>query len=210
VLVCKKCQKAIGDSSYTSWLDCSYCGERTILGKVISIAALKEELPLSHRGLLNIGGAYCRSKSSLQPFMTPEGASTYGEVIYLAGTKLVPKLQFTVTHPSYELTIQHYEPGDWEEKLDLAYKEVTKIIDASEKIREAIKKQDEKLYTKILTELSRSSLGLAFLQKYEDGHRRAKKGKIRCSACKAKIDERYFLTPLSTISCPRCGMFIKW
>lgn len=211
VLVCKKCRRVISeDAPYGMQLRCLYCDEPTILGKVIAIAVIKEELPLSHKALLNIGGVYCQSKSSLQPYMTPEGASDYGEVIYLAGTKLVPKLKSTVTHPGYELSIQHYQPGDWEEKIDLAYKEVEKINDASEKIVEAMKERDEKLYHEILNELSKSPIGSALLKKYEDGYHAAKKGKIRCPACGTKIDERRFLVPLSTIYCPRCGTFIKW
>jgi len=211
VLVCKKCQRVIlEDAPYGMQLRCLYCDEPTILGKVIAIAIRKEDLPFSHRGLLNIGGVYCQSKSLLQPRMTPEGALDYGVVIYLAGTKFVPKLQFTVTHPSMEITIQHYEPGEWEEKIDLAYKEVEKTVDWSEKIIEATKKRDEKLYHEILNELSKSPIGSALLQKCEDGYRAAKKGKIRCPACGTKIDERRFLVPLSTIYCPRCGMFIKW
>lgn len=211
VIVCKKCQRLIPeDAPYPMQLRCLYCGERTILGKVIAIAVLKKDLPLSHRSLLNIGGVYCQSRSSLQPRMTPEGAQDYGEVIYLAGTKLTPKLQFVVIHPTSEITIQHYEPGEWEEKIDLAYKEVEKINDASEKIIKAVRKRDEKLYREILNELSKSPIGSALFQKYEDGYRTAKKGKVRCPVCGTKIDERGFLIPLSTIYCPRCGMFIEW
>lgn len=208
-LICKKCQKAISKFPML-WRNCLYCNESTILGKVVSIAELKEELPLSHKGFLNISGAYCQKKSSLQLRMTHKGALGYGEVTYLAGTKLAPKLHFIVTRPSDEITIQHYEPGNWEEKIDLAYKEVERIKYASEKIIEAVKKQDEKLYHEILDELLKSPIGSALLQKYEDGYRTAKKDKIRCPVCGTKIDERCFLVPLTTIYCPQCGMFIKW
>ena len=83
---------------------------KELLDKVIFIADVKAGLPFAERGSLNVGGVYCRVNH------LPHGA-----LFYQAGGKFIARLRFTVEEDG-SITVHKYEPGDWESKVDLAYR----------------------------------------------------------------------------------------
>lgn len=83
---------------------------KELLDKIISVADAKIQLPLPERRSLNVRGVYCRVNR------LPHGA-----FFYQAGGRFIARLRFTVSEDG-SITIHKYEPGDWESKVDLAYR----------------------------------------------------------------------------------------
>lgn len=83
---------------------------KELLDKVMAVANAKAQLPFAERVSLNVGGVYCRVNN------LPHGA-----LFYQAGGMYIARLRFTVWKDG-SITVHKYEPGDWESKVDLAYR----------------------------------------------------------------------------------------
>lgn len=91
---------------------------KELLDKVMSVADAKAQLPLPERHSLNVRGVYCRVNR------LPHGA-----FFYQAGGRFIARLRFTVSEDG-SITIRKYEPGDWESKVDLAYRVSRRLQEA--------------------------------------------------------------------------------
>ena len=82
---------------------------KDLLDKVIFIADVKAQLPITERGILNDWGVYCRVNR------LPDGA-----LFYQAGGKFIAQLRFAVEKDG-SIKVRKYKPGDWERKLTPTY-----------------------------------------------------------------------------------------
>ncbi len=217
MFLCRKCQDTISDadrrfwlgmaakmSNSGNWLDCPVCYEATVLGRVVRIVSLKEMLPLSCKGLLDVGGARAQCVEMTEHGRTPEGALIRRNV-YEAGDRYDSKLRFWVKLVTDEVAVELYQPGDWEAGIDLAYDEVKRVLQIADKAEEASKKHDNGLWQKALRELGSFPIGQGLIANYNEGLEKAQKGKLRCEVCQSKIDPSSFGSPFRVPFCPRCG-----
>ncbi|MFC1971199.1 hypothetical protein ACFLV0_04640, partial [Chloroflexota bacterium] len=82
---------------------------KELLEKVIFIANVRSQLPISERSHLNDWGVYCRVNRLLG-----------GSLLYQAGGKFITRLRFAVEEDG-SLTVRKYEPGEWECSLESTY-----------------------------------------------------------------------------------------
>ena len=82
---------------------------KELLEKVIFIADVKAQLPITERGILNDWGVYCRVNRF------PDGT-----LFYQAGGKFISRLKFVVKVDG-STTVRKYQLGDWENNLAPTY-----------------------------------------------------------------------------------------
>lgn len=141
-----------------------------LIDMVRFIADVKNMLPFSYRGLLNIQGVYYQVRT------LPNG-----NPFYVAGGKFIPKLTFTVERDG-SVTVQKYKSGEWETAVSAAnemawklFEETTppeeELVRQAKEVEEQERKQKEKLHYAIQVEA---------ISRYE---KRGKKGALSAHNC---------------------------
>ncbi len=91
---------------------------RELLGKVMTVADTKIELPLQERDFLNRWGVFCNRKHRL-----------FGTLLYVAGGQFDIKLDF-IRKRDGSIQVNKYIPGDWEFALEHTYNYAKYIVES--------------------------------------------------------------------------------